>query len=151
MAVKFPEVATSFKVLMCLKTYCCDIHPPFQVLLLLWQCYIHSLIQTCLITSSWITKVEGLSVIFILPSWCFFLSICVFVGYPNIVATYGRGYTGFSPSYSYQFPGEFVCLIFLSHYETANCHVIQHHFACYMHTCEASVWQCEWMGCVCVC
>ncbi len=40
----------------------------------------------------------------------FFLFICVFVGYPNIVATYGRGYTGFSPSYSYQFPGEFVCL-----------------------------------------
>uniref|UniRef100_A0A8C1QFA9 Musashi RNA-binding protein 2a n=1 Tax=Cyprinus carpio TaxID=7962 RepID=A0A8C1QFA9_CYPCA len=27
------------------------------------------------------------------------------VSYPNIVATYGRGYTGFSPSYSYQFPG----------------------------------------------
>ncbi|XP_064834024.1 RNA-binding protein Musashi homolog 2 isoform X5 [Oncorhynchus masou masou] len=26
-------------------------------------------------------------------------------GYPNIVATYGRGYTGFTPSYSYQFPG----------------------------------------------
>ncbi|XP_042342819.1 RNA-binding protein Musashi homolog 2-like [Plectropomus leopardus] len=26
-------------------------------------------------------------------------------GYPNIVATYGRGYTGFAPSYSYQFPG----------------------------------------------
>ncbi|KAK1785792.1 hypothetical protein P4O66_003165 [Electrophorus voltai] len=25
-------------------------------------------------------------------------------GYPNIVATYGRGYTGFAPSYSYQFP-----------------------------------------------
>uniref|UniRef100_A0A672YRE7 RRM domain-containing protein n=1 Tax=Sphaeramia orbicularis TaxID=375764 RepID=A0A672YRE7_9TELE len=25
--------------------------------------------------------------------------------YPNIVATYGRGYTGFTPSYSYQFPG----------------------------------------------
>uniref|UniRef100_A0A8B9K3D0 Musashi RNA-binding protein 2b n=1 Tax=Astyanax mexicanus TaxID=7994 RepID=A0A8B9K3D0_ASTMX len=25
--------------------------------------------------------------------------------YPNIVATYGRGYTGFAPSYSYQFPG----------------------------------------------
>uniref|UniRef100_A0A3B5LE71 RNA-binding protein Musashi homolog 2 n=1 Tax=Xiphophorus couchianus TaxID=32473 RepID=A0A3B5LE71_9TELE len=24
--------------------------------------------------------------------------------YPNIVATYGRGYTGFAPSYSYQFP-----------------------------------------------
>ncbi len=82
----------------------------------------------------------------------FFLSICVFVGYPNIVATYGRGYTGFSPSYSYQFPGEFVCLsvclIFLSHYETANCHVFQHYFTCYMHTCEASVWQCV---CVCVC
>uniref|UniRef100_A0A673NB25 RNA-binding protein Musashi homolog 2-like n=1 Tax=Sinocyclocheilus rhinocerous TaxID=307959 RepID=A0A673NB25_9TELE len=31
------------------------------------------------------------------------------LSYPNIVATYGRGYTGFSPSYSYQFPGEFVC------------------------------------------
>uniref|UniRef100_H3D2Q0 Musashi RNA-binding protein 2a n=1 Tax=Tetraodon nigroviridis TaxID=99883 RepID=H3D2Q0_TETNG len=28
-----------------------------------------------------------------------------FLGYPNIVATYGRGYTGFAPSYSYQFPG----------------------------------------------
>uniref|UniRef100_A0AAR2J0S2 RNA-binding protein Musashi homolog 2 n=1 Tax=Pygocentrus nattereri TaxID=42514 RepID=A0AAR2J0S2_PYGNA len=27
------------------------------------------------------------------------------VSYPNIVATYGRGYTGFAPSYSYQFPG----------------------------------------------
>uniref|UniRef100_A0A6Q2Y7D5 RNA-binding protein Musashi homolog 2 n=1 Tax=Esox lucius TaxID=8010 RepID=A0A6Q2Y7D5_ESOLU len=27
------------------------------------------------------------------------------LGYPNIVATYGRGYTGFTPSYSYQFPG----------------------------------------------
>uniref|UniRef100_A0A8C1QJI5 Musashi RNA-binding protein 2a n=1 Tax=Cyprinus carpio TaxID=7962 RepID=A0A8C1QJI5_CYPCA len=27
------------------------------------------------------------------------------MSYPNIVATYGRGYTGFSPSYSYQFPG----------------------------------------------
>lgn len=27
-------------------------------------------------------------------------------GYPNIVATYGRGYTGFAPSYSYQFPGK---------------------------------------------
>ncbi|KAM6969776.1 RNA-binding protein Musashi homolog 2b [Aplochiton taeniatus] len=26
------------------------------------------------------------------------------LSYPNIVATYGRGYTGFSPSYSYQFP-----------------------------------------------
>ncbi|KAI7792984.1 putative musashi RNA-binding protein 2a [Triplophysa rosa] len=33
------------------------------------------------------------------------LFVCVSVGYPNIVATYGRGYTGFSPSYSYQFPG----------------------------------------------
>uniref|UniRef100_A0A8C1K9V0 Musashi RNA-binding protein 2a n=1 Tax=Cyprinus carpio TaxID=7962 RepID=A0A8C1K9V0_CYPCA len=30
------------------------------------------------------------------------------LSYPNIVATYGRGYTGFSPSYSYQFPGESV-------------------------------------------
>lgn len=28
-------------------------------------------------------------------------------GYPNIVATYGRGYSGFAPSYSYQFPGKF--------------------------------------------
>ncbi|XP_031713397.1 RNA-binding protein Musashi homolog 2 isoform X7 [Anarrhichthys ocellatus] len=27
------------------------------------------------------------------------------LSYPNIVATYGRGYTGFAPSYSYQFPG----------------------------------------------
>ncbi|XP_035536236.1 RNA-binding protein Musashi homolog 2-like [Morone saxatilis] len=27
------------------------------------------------------------------------------IRYPNIVATYGRGYTGFTPSYSYQFPG----------------------------------------------
>ncbi|XP_061658407.1 RNA-binding protein Musashi homolog 2 isoform X6 [Syngnathoides biaculeatus] len=27
------------------------------------------------------------------------------LSYPNIVATYGRGYTGFTPSYSYQFPG----------------------------------------------
>ncbi|KAK5905211.1 hypothetical protein CesoFtcFv8_006697 [Champsocephalus esox] len=27
------------------------------------------------------------------------------MSYPNIVATYGRGYTGFAPSYSYQFPG----------------------------------------------
>ncbi|XP_051972495.1 RNA-binding protein Musashi homolog 2-like isoform X2 [Xyrauchen texanus] len=27
------------------------------------------------------------------------------LSYPNIVATYGRGYAGFSPSYSYQFPG----------------------------------------------
>ncbi|XP_063809711.1 RNA-binding protein Musashi homolog 2 isoform X1 [Pseudophryne corroboree] len=26
------------------------------------------------------------------------------LGYPNFVATYGRGYTGFAPSYSYQFP-----------------------------------------------
>ncbi|XP_069040247.1 RNA-binding protein Musashi homolog 2b isoform X28 [Lepisosteus oculatus] len=26
------------------------------------------------------------------------------LSYPNIVATYGRGYTGFAPSYSYQFP-----------------------------------------------
>uniref|UniRef100_A0A8C8CS02 RNA-binding protein Musashi homolog 2 n=1 Tax=Oncorhynchus tshawytscha TaxID=74940 RepID=A0A8C8CS02_ONCTS len=35
------------------------------------------------------------------------------LSYPNIVATYGRGYTGFAPSYSYQFPGKFsshVCL-----------------------------------------
>ncbi|XP_067289127.1 RNA-binding protein Musashi homolog 2a isoform X5 [Pseudorasbora parva] len=29
------------------------------------------------------------------------------LSYPNIVATYGRGYTGFSPSYSYQFPAGF--------------------------------------------
>uniref|UniRef100_A0A8B9K3W6 Musashi RNA-binding protein 2b n=1 Tax=Astyanax mexicanus TaxID=7994 RepID=A0A8B9K3W6_ASTMX len=29
------------------------------------------------------------------------------LSYPNIVATYGRGYTGFAPSYSYQFPGKF--------------------------------------------
>ncbi|KAL1260943.1 hypothetical protein QQF64_008770, partial [Cirrhinus molitorella] len=28
------------------------------------------------------------------------------LSYPNIVATYGRGYTGFAPSYSYQFPAE---------------------------------------------
>ncbi|KAF3847284.1 hypothetical protein F7725_020312 [Dissostichus mawsoni] len=28
------------------------------------------------------------------------------LSYPNIVATYGRGYTGFAPSYSYQFPGK---------------------------------------------
>uniref|UniRef100_A0A8C8LPP1 RNA-binding protein Musashi homolog 2 n=1 Tax=Oncorhynchus tshawytscha TaxID=74940 RepID=A0A8C8LPP1_ONCTS len=28
------------------------------------------------------------------------------LSYPNIVATYGRGYTGFTPSYSYQFPGK---------------------------------------------
>uniref|UniRef100_A0AAQ4PTE0 RNA-binding protein Musashi homolog 2 n=1 Tax=Gasterosteus aculeatus aculeatus TaxID=481459 RepID=A0AAQ4PTE0_GASAC len=28
------------------------------------------------------------------------------LSYPNIVATYGRGYTGFAPSYSYQFPGD---------------------------------------------
>uniref|UniRef100_A0A8C5GR59 RRM domain-containing protein n=1 Tax=Gouania willdenowi TaxID=441366 RepID=A0A8C5GR59_GOUWI len=27
------------------------------------------------------------------------------LSYPNIVATYGRGYSGFAPSYSYQFPG----------------------------------------------
>ncbi|XP_034459685.1 RNA-binding protein Musashi homolog 2-like isoform X4 [Hippoglossus hippoglossus] len=27
------------------------------------------------------------------------------LSYPNIVSTYGRGYTGFAPSYSYQFPG----------------------------------------------
>ncbi|NXD18248.1 MSI2H protein, partial [Nothocercus nigrocapillus] len=27
------------------------------------------------------------------------------LGYPNFVATYGRGYPGFAPSYSYQFPG----------------------------------------------
>ncbi|KAL4657315.1 hypothetical protein GN956_G4867 [Arapaima gigas] len=27
------------------------------------------------------------------------------LSYPNIVTTYGRGYTGFVPSYSYQFPG----------------------------------------------
>ncbi|XP_026172481.1 RNA-binding protein Musashi homolog 2 isoform X5 [Mastacembelus armatus] len=27
------------------------------------------------------------------------------LSYPNIVATYGRGYTSFAPSYSYQFPG----------------------------------------------
>ncbi|XP_040896265.1 RNA-binding protein Musashi homolog 2-like [Toxotes jaculatrix] len=26
------------------------------------------------------------------------------LSYPNIVATYGRGYSGFAPSYSYQFP-----------------------------------------------
>ncbi|KTF96686.1 hypothetical protein cypCar_00017997, partial [Cyprinus carpio] len=37
------------------------------------------------------------------------------LSYPNIVATYGRGYTGFSPSYSYQFPvKEKNNLIFLS-------------------------------------
>uniref|UniRef100_A0A671KYG9 RNA-binding protein Musashi homolog 2-like n=1 Tax=Sinocyclocheilus anshuiensis TaxID=1608454 RepID=A0A671KYG9_9TELE len=35
----------------------------------------------------------------------FFLSLSHSPSYPNIVATYGRGYTGFSPSYSYQFPG----------------------------------------------
>uniref|UniRef100_A0A3Q3KQP2 RNA-binding protein Musashi homolog 2 n=1 Tax=Mastacembelus armatus TaxID=205130 RepID=A0A3Q3KQP2_9TELE len=29
------------------------------------------------------------------------------LSYPNIVATYGRGYTSFAPSYSYQFPGKF--------------------------------------------
>ncbi|XP_064424972.1 RNA-binding protein Musashi homolog 2b isoform X7 [Latimeria chalumnae] len=28
------------------------------------------------------------------------------LGYPNFVATYGRGYPGFAPSYSYQFPEE---------------------------------------------
>ncbi|XP_043910553.1 RNA-binding protein Musashi homolog 2 isoform X3 [Protopterus annectens] len=28
------------------------------------------------------------------------------LGYPNIVATYGRGYPGFAPSYSYQFPAD---------------------------------------------
>uniref|UniRef100_A0A8C7DGG4 Musashi RNA-binding protein 2b n=1 Tax=Oncorhynchus kisutch TaxID=8019 RepID=A0A8C7DGG4_ONCKI len=33
------------------------------------------------------------------------LSEYTWIGYPNIVATYGRGYTGFAPSYSYQFPG----------------------------------------------
>ncbi|KAG7274147.1 hypothetical protein CRUP_011482 [Coryphaenoides rupestris] len=35
------------------------------------------------------------------------MSVCVHAAgcYPNIVATYGRGYTGFAPSYSYQFPG----------------------------------------------
>ncbi|KAM7399918.1 hypothetical protein PAMP_019154 [Pampus punctatissimus] len=27
------------------------------------------------------------------------------LSYPNIIATYGRSYTGFTPSYSYQFPG----------------------------------------------
>nr|XP_049581764.1 RNA-binding protein Musashi homolog 2 isoform X5 [Syngnathus scovelli] len=27
------------------------------------------------------------------------------LSYPNIIATYGRGYCGFAPSYSYQFPG----------------------------------------------
>lgn len=35
-------------------------------------------------------------------------SLCP-LGYPNIVATYGRGYTGFAPSYSYQFPGKLLC------------------------------------------
>uniref|UniRef100_A0A3B5LAY7 RRM domain-containing protein n=1 Tax=Xiphophorus couchianus TaxID=32473 RepID=A0A3B5LAY7_9TELE len=33
------------------------------------------------------------------------------LSYPNIVATYGRGYTGFAPSYSYQFPGESTALL----------------------------------------
>ncbi|XP_072909338.1 RNA-binding protein Musashi homolog 2b isoform X11 [Hemitrygon akajei] len=28
------------------------------------------------------------------------------LGYPNFVATYGRGYPGFTPGYSYQFPAE---------------------------------------------
>ncbi|XP_014052240.1 RNA-binding protein Musashi homolog 2 isoform X5 [Salmo salar] len=32
-------------------------------------------------------------------------------GYPNIVATYGRGYTGFAPSYSYQFPGQVLIML----------------------------------------
>uniref|UniRef100_A0A8C2IXM5 RNA-binding protein Musashi homolog 2 n=1 Tax=Cyprinus carpio TaxID=7962 RepID=A0A8C2IXM5_CYPCA len=40
------------------------------------------------------------------------------LSYPNIVATYGRGYTGFAPSYSYQFPGKFhlvkLCMVLLS-------------------------------------
>ncbi|KAJ0004347.1 hypothetical protein NQD34_010561, partial [Periophthalmus magnuspinnatus] len=34
-----------------------------------------------------------------------YITLLLFAGYPNIVATYGRGYTGFTPSYSYQFPG----------------------------------------------
>lgn len=51
----------------------------------------------------------------LLPCLCARVCVCVsafnlllisFLGYPNIVATYGRGYTGFAPSYSYQFPGE---------------------------------------------
>uniref|UniRef100_A0A673J578 RNA-binding protein Musashi homolog 2 n=1 Tax=Sinocyclocheilus rhinocerous TaxID=307959 RepID=A0A673J578_9TELE len=44
------------------------------------------------------------------------------LSYPNIVATYGRGYTGFAPSYSYQFPGKFhlvkLCMVLLSPYYT---------------------------------
>ncbi|XP_069082742.1 RNA-binding protein Musashi homolog 2 isoform X18 [Pleurodeles waltl] len=41
------------------------------------------------------------------------------LGYPNFVATYGRGYPGFAPSYSYQFPencwiSEQDCVKFLS-------------------------------------
>lgn len=40
------------------------------------------------------------------------LLLISFLGYPNIVATYGRGYTGFAPSYSYQFPGEFKAFFF---------------------------------------
>ncbi|CAG02990.1 unnamed protein product [Tetraodon nigroviridis] len=39
------------------------------------------------------------------------LLLISFLGYPNIVATYGRGYTGFAPSYSYQFPGLSNCLL----------------------------------------
>lgn len=36
------------------------------------------------------------------------------LSYPNIVATYGRGYTGFAPSYSYQFPGELKAFLKIS-------------------------------------
>ncbi|XP_075760934.1 RNA-binding protein Musashi homolog 2 isoform X15 [Pelodiscus sinensis] len=32
------------------------------------------------------------------------------LGYPNFVATYGRGYPGFAPSYSYQFPEAPLCV-----------------------------------------
>lgn len=34
MALKFPEVASSFELLMCLKTSCCNIHPLFKTLML---------------------------------------------------------------------------------------------------------------------
>uniref|UniRef100_A0A8C2J0I4 Musashi RNA-binding protein 2b n=1 Tax=Cyprinus carpio TaxID=7962 RepID=A0A8C2J0I4_CYPCA len=42
----------------------------------------------------------GMLTVYHIPGFSFLPS-----GYPNIVATYGRGYTGFAPSYSYQFPG----------------------------------------------
>uniref|UniRef100_A0A665VKI7 RNA-binding protein Musashi homolog 2 n=1 Tax=Echeneis naucrates TaxID=173247 RepID=A0A665VKI7_ECHNA len=43
------------------------------------------------------------------------------LSYPNIVATYGRGYTGFAPSYSYQFPGELKAFLKYQFIESKKC------------------------------